>query len=152
MHTSCLPCDRRDWHHESQVPSITHTYDAIRRPIGNATIAVTKACGKLTRLTDDEKELPFVKAHDEMVPHEVLATDIKKPENRTRRVWNGSARIEEQCQDALNLLRSSRMMNCMGRLFTNVRYHCRPKIRLPVSHHLRSPTQEGYCHPGPLSR
>ena len=27
-----------------------------------ASIAVTKACGKLTGLTDDEKELPFVKA------------------------------------------------------------------------------------------
>ena len=91
---------------KSQIPLITHTYDAIRRPVGNASIAATKLCGKLAGLTDDEKELPAVKAHDETVPHEVLVAYIKKLETYRRWPWD-SARLEEHCKDALKLLRSS---------------------------------------------
>ena len=79
---------------KSQISSIMRIYDAIRGPIGNTSIAVTKACGKLTGLTDEEKELLFGKARDKMVPHEVLVIQIKKLENR-RGGWNGSARMEE---------------------------------------------------------
>jgi len=93
---------------ESQTLSITHIYDAIRRPIGNASIAETKACGKLKGLTDDEKELPFMKTHDETVPHEVLVAYVKKLESRWRWLRDAPTRIEEQGQDALKLLRSSR--------------------------------------------
>ena len=95
---------------KSQIPQITHIYDAIRRPVGNASIAATKLCGKLSGFTDDEKELPVVKAHDEMVPHEVLVAYIKKLAKSWRRPWDASPQpqIEEGCQDALKLLRSSR--------------------------------------------
>ncbi len=93
---------------KSQIPLITHIYDAIRRPLGNASIAATKLCGKLTGLTDDEKELPFVKARDETVPHEVLVAYIEKLESRWRWLWDASDQIEEQCQEALKLLRISR--------------------------------------------
>ena len=93
---------------ESQIPLITHIYDAVRRPSGNALITDTKACGKLKGLTDDEKELPFVKPHDETVPHEILVAYIKKLENRWQWLRDAPTRIEEQGQDALKLLRSSR--------------------------------------------
>jgi hypothetical protein len=93
---------------KSQIPLITHTYNAVRRPAGNALIAATKLCGKLTGLTDDEKELPFVKALDENVPHEVLVAYIEKLESRWRWLWDASDQIEEQCQEALKLLRISR--------------------------------------------
>jgi hypothetical protein len=93
---------------ESQILSITRIYDAIRRPIGNASIEDTKACGKLKGLTDDEKELPFVKPHDETVPHEVLVAYVKKSESRWTWLRNAPTRIDEQGQDALKLLRSSR--------------------------------------------
>jgi hypothetical protein len=91
----------------TQIPLITHIYDAIRRPVGNASIAATKLCGKLAGLTDNEKELPLVKAHDEMVPHEVLVAYVKKLENCWRRPWDASLGVEEQCQYARKLLRSS---------------------------------------------
>ena len=94
---------------KSQIPLITHTYDAIRRPVGNASITATKLCGKLAGLTDDEKELPAVKAHDETVPHEVLVAYMKKLEAYRRLPWH-SARLEEHCRDALKLLRSSRKL------------------------------------------
>ncbi|KAF8345350.1 salicylate hydroxylase [Amanita rubescens] len=93
---------------ESQILLITHIYDAIRRPIGNASIEETKACGKLKGLTDDEKELPFVKPHDETVPHEVLVAYVKKSESRWRWLRDAPTRIKEQGQDAVKLLRSSR--------------------------------------------
>ena len=89
---------------KSQVHLITQAYDAIRRPIGNATLVSTKACGKLTELTDDEKELPFVKGHDDSVPHEVLEAYIKKLEHHWKFLWHTFDTVEEQCQNALNML------------------------------------------------
>ena len=92
----------------SQIPLITRVYDAIRRPIGNAVLALTKTCGKLTGLVDDEKKLPFVKAGDETVPHEILMAYIKKVEHHWQWLWDDSAPVEDQRQDALKLLRELR--------------------------------------------
>jgi hypothetical protein len=64
----------------------------------------TKACGKLTELTDDEKELPFVKEYDDRVPHEVLVAYMKKLEHHWKFLWNTFDTVEEQCQNALNML------------------------------------------------
>ena len=43
---------------------------------------------------------------------------------------------------------SDRLNNSMieGTITFKVRYHRRPKIRVLVSHRVRSPTQEGYHH------
>lgn len=89
---------------KSQVHLITQVYDAIRRPIGNAVLVSTKACGKLTELTDDENELPFVKEYDDRVPHEVLEAYMKKLEHHWKFLWNAFDTVEEQCQNALNML------------------------------------------------
>lgn len=92
----------------SQIPVITCIYDAIRRPAGNTALTVARTCGKLTGLTDDEKELPEVKAHDDTVPHDVLVAYIKKMERSRQMIWDASALVDGQCQDALKLLRSLR--------------------------------------------
>jgi hypothetical protein len=92
----------------SQIHSITQAYDAIRRPIGNAALISTKRCGKLTELTDDEEELPFVKAHDDRVPHEVLVAYIEKLERYWKFLWDAFDGVEEQCQKALTLVRGLR--------------------------------------------
>jgi len=92
----------------SQIPIITCIYDAIRRPAGNTALMVAKTCGKLTGLTDDEKELPEVKAYDDTVPHDVLVAYIKKMERSRQMIWDASALVDGQCQDALKLLRSLR--------------------------------------------
>jgi hypothetical protein len=92
----------------SQTPIITRVYDAIRLPIGNAALTSTKTCGKLTGLADDENKLPFVEAGDETVPHEVLVAYIKKLERRWQWLWDDSAPVEDQCRDALKLLRELR--------------------------------------------
>ena len=91
----------------SQIHLIAQTYDAIRRPIGNAIIALTKKRGKLNELTDDEKELPVVKAHDDKVPHEVLVAYMNKSE-RCRNSLLDMPDWEEQCRNALKLLRGLR--------------------------------------------
>ncbi|KAF8693040.1 hypothetical protein AX14_002349 [Amanita brunnescens Koide BX004] len=91
----------------SQIHLIAQTYDAIRRPIGNAIIALTKKRGKLNELTDDEKELPVVKAHDDKVPHEVLVAYMNKSE-RCKNSLLDMPDWEEQCRNALKLLRSLR--------------------------------------------
>ena len=91
-----------------QMHLITQTYDAIRRPIGNATLLLTKKHGKLCGLTEDEKELPFVRAHDDKVPLEVLVAYMKKADGYKKVVWDTSDGVEEQCQDALKLLRALR--------------------------------------------
>jgi hypothetical protein len=90
----------------SQIHLIAQTYDTIRRPIGNATLVMTKKYGKLSELTDDEKELPFVKAHDDKVPHEVLMAYMNKSQRCRKILWDTSDGVEEQCQNALKLLRS----------------------------------------------
>ena len=92
----------------SQIPLVTRAYDAIRRPIGNTVLELTKTCGKLTGLADDEKKLPPVKAGDEAVPHEILVAYIKKLEHYWQWLWDGSAPVEDQRQDALKLLRGLR--------------------------------------------
>ena len=69
---------------------------------------LTKKCGKLDELIDDEKELPFVKAHDDKVPHEVLVAYIKKSgdyKQELRDIFDG---MEENCENALKLLRDLR--------------------------------------------
>jgi hypothetical protein len=92
----------------SQIPLITRVYDSIRRPIGNTALAMSKTCGKLTGLADDEKKLPFVKAGDETVPHEILVAYIKKLEHHWQWLWDDSVLVEDQRQDALKLLRGLR--------------------------------------------
>ena len=88
----------------SQVHLIAKTYDAIRRPIGNAILVLAKKRGKLNELTDDEKELPDVKAHDDKVPHEVLVAYMNKSE-RFKNSLLDMPDGEEQCRNALKLLR-----------------------------------------------
>jgi hypothetical protein len=92
---------------ECHIPVITCIYDAIRRPAGNTALVLAKKCGKLTGLTDDEKALPDVKAHD-TVPHDVLVAYIKEVERRRQSVWDASALADGQCQEALRLLRGLR--------------------------------------------
>ena len=92
----------------SQIHLIAQTYDAIRRPIGNAALMLTKKCGKLDELIDDDKELPFVKEHDDKVPHEVLLAYNKKADDCRKAFRDISNGMEEKCENALNLLRELR--------------------------------------------
>lgn len=105
---SHLLTDADNMNLSSQIPLITRVYDSIRRPIGNTALAMSKTCGKLTGLVDDEKKLPFVKARDETVPHEILVAYIKKLEHHWQWLWDYSAPVEDQRQDALKLLRGFR--------------------------------------------
>ncbi|KAK2467655.1 hypothetical protein APHAL10511_000510 [Amanita phalloides] len=93
---------------KSQMPMITGIYDTVRRPVGNASLMLTKTCGKLTGLTDDDIELPRVKEGDDKVPHDVLVKYIKKLEHKWQWLWDGSTRVEDQCQEASSLLRGLR--------------------------------------------
>ena len=88
----------------SQIHLIAQIYDKIRRPIGNAALMLTKKCGKLNEFIDDEKELPFVKEHDDKVPHEVLVAYAMKAEDCKKALRDISEGMEEQCENALKLL------------------------------------------------
>ena len=92
----------------SQIHLIAQIYDAIRRPIGNAALMLTKKCGKLDELIDDDKELPFVKEHDDKVPHEVLLAYNKKADDCRKAFRDISSGMEEKCENALKLLRELR--------------------------------------------
>lgn len=101
---------------DCHIPVITCIYDAIRRPAGNTALVLAKKCGKLTGLTDDEKALPNVEAHDDMVPHDALVAYIKEVERRRQTVWDASALADRQCQEALGLLRGLSRPVIMSRL------------------------------------
>ncbi|KAF8621267.1 hypothetical protein AX15_007927 [Amanita polypyramis BW_CC] len=96
----------------TQIPLITHAYDAIRRPIGNKALLLTKTAGKLTQLTDDNGELPYVKEGDDSVPREVLEGYAKQVVHHWKWLWETS--VEDKCWDASRLMR--KILDDGGRL------------------------------------
>ncbi|KAF8621275.1 hypothetical protein AX15_007931 [Amanita polypyramis BW_CC] len=89
----------------AQIPLITHVYDAVRQPIGNKALLLANTLGKLTELTDDDMELPFVQGGDEKVPHEVLEGYVKKMLGHWK--WHWETSVEDECQEASRLLQKA---------------------------------------------
>ncbi|KAF8632801.1 hypothetical protein AX17_004756 [Amanita inopinata Kibby_2008] len=90
-------------HSPSHIPLITHVFNAIRQPFGNHAVRMSRTCGKLSDLTDEDLEFPEFEEGDETVGQEVLVGLIRKMERQWQWLWE--APVEEECRRASRMLR-----------------------------------------------
>ncbi|PFH51267.1 hypothetical protein AMATHDRAFT_142975, partial [Amanita thiersii Skay4041] len=87
----------------AQMPLVTHVYNAIRQPFGNNVLDTSRICGRLSGLTDPDKQFPEINEGDDTVPHEVLEGIILKMEGLWKWLWDSS--VEDRCEEASSMLR-----------------------------------------------